>query len=39
MNHVPEEVVEKIFSSLCPYLDYKNCALVCSKWHRLIHGE
>eukprot|EP00127_Corallochytrium_limacisporum_P005669 Clim_evm48s210 gene=Clim_evmTU48s210 len=35
-NSLPDEVLSLIFSNLHP-VEWATCALVCSRWHRVIH--
>lgn len=38
IESLPEEILEKIFSNLCPYKEYDEVALVCKQWRRVITG-
>ncbi|XP_077998368.1 uncharacterized protein LOC144451410 [Glandiceps talaboti] len=38
VNHLPEELLERILSYLSPYDALKQASLVCRLWHRLIQG-
>ena len=39
INLIPDEILEYILSLLLPYDDLKSSMEVCSRWHRIVHGN
>ncbi|KAK9496535.1 hypothetical protein O3M35_013195 [Rhynocoris fuscipes] len=38
INDLPNEILEHIIGLLPPYKDFKNCMLVCKRWHRNVQN-